>query len=469
MATNFTGFNVPVTSTFSPFPGYDGYPARFETANLHYSQYAPTGTIYFNNANVTSDLKFDTGGTDMSEYALGFRGGTSGFNNTMALVPNGDGPLSTKNTPLQPSNDRKNVFLNFEYDFTPRTTGYIQASYSRTEALNRNAFTQGAYCVRFNTQGVAAQLGAVAHKNETIYGYAGSSGTNSVDYDQWKAGNLVPINWGTTGSQWNNVNFRTWVGWSGGTIPAPGFSAPYWVRETAPNGSGLYPDGATETTPPTYTFANGTPQWIHVKNNPQTPGAGFWVMIGFTLTDDFADPGTPATLPQMGRNAYAFLNALSPQAQSQVANSFGAGGNYGNIVDQKTGALLTGANTSAGGSANTGLDTLYGSAACQGFTAVRKVWNPQLDQWTSSRSEPWRTVAGVRGRFGGDWKWESYAQYGRTDSLSKQSNVATNLRLAMAVDAVIDDRVGFGHLWSAHLPGDPRRHTRDRLPGSAVE
>src|SRR5690606_3898059 len=46
----------------------------------------------------------------------------------------------------------------------------------------------------------------------------------------------------------------------------------------------------------------------------------------------------------------------------------------------------------------------------------------------------------VRGRFGADWQWDAYYQYGATDSSSRQYNVATNLRMAFALDAVIDDR-----------------------------
>ena len=49
-------------------------------------------------------------------------------------------------------------------------------------------------------------------------------------------------------------------------------------------------------------------------------------------------------------------------------------------------------------------------------------------------------LAGVKGRFGSDWRWDAYYQYGATDSSSVQRNNATNLRLAFALDAVIDDR-----------------------------
>ena len=44
-----------------------------------------------------------------------------------------------------------------------------------------------------------------------------------------------------------------------------------------------------------------------------------------TLTADFEDPGTPAVLPTMGRNAYAFLNNLTPEALLQMQSAFAEG------------------------------------------------------------------------------------------------------------------------------------------------
>src|SRR5690606_28820405 len=105
-----------------------------------------------------------------------------------------------------------------------------------------------------------------------------------------------------------------------------------------------------------------------------------------------------------------------------------------------TGALLSGFARTAGG--GTGLDSLYGPYACNGFSAMAKVWNPQIQQWTDQQSDTARVTAGVKGRFGGDWRWDAYYQYGKTESKSLQNNVMTNLRMAMAIDAIIDDRVG---------------------------
>ena len=454
MLTNydpFTSFGANVLDTFTPLPGYEDFPARFQMANVRRSQFAPTGTLYFNNSNVTSNQRFNDSGTDLDEYSLGFQGGTG------RDAMNGDGPLATWLTPMRPSSERRTLFLNFEYDLTERTTGYVQANYARTEALNKNAYTTGNYCVRFDSQGVAAQLGAVASQGDLIAGGGASwPSVPVVDFDQWLAGHPNPalLPEVSAGPQFNNANFRQWLGWSGGNMPAPGFVAPYWVSGGSTGDYGT--SGATRTSPPTYTFDNGTPIWIHVKNNP--PGGNeWWVMAGMVLNADFEDPGMAAQLPEMGRNAYAFLNALSPEALAQVRGAFGAGSSYGAIIDQQTGTLLSGFSSTAGG--GSGLDTIYGPSACQGFTALRKVWNPQLDQWTSQVQEPWRAVAGLRGRFGGDWRWETYYQHGRTESRSLQNNVATTLRLSMATDAVIDDRVG-----SATYGQPICRVTRDGIP-----
>ncbi len=73
---------------------------------------------------------------------------------------NGDGPPTTAGTTLLPSNERKTAFSHFEYDFSNHLTGYAEASYAKTEALNINFATQGAVCAKFNTPGTPAQAGA---------------------------------------------------------------------------------------------------------------------------------------------------------------------------------------------------------------------------------------------------------------------------------------------------------------------
>src|SRR5690606_27080559 len=134
---------------------------------------------------------------------------------------------------------------------------------------------------------------------------------------------------------------------------------------------------------PTFNFGgNAVGTWVKYSFDPEAWGPGytfytaefpqneFWLLHSITLTNAF-DIGTPTTLPQLGRNAYAFLGNLSPEALYQVQNAF------------------SNSPTAGGGS---GVDTLYGSNPCNGYTALRKVWNPQIQQWTSNESETIRAV-----------------------------------------------------------------------------
>jgi hypothetical protein len=150
MFNNYSGFAQNVRAVNTPLPGYEQLPARFEMANVRYSQFAPAGTIYFNNTNVTTNHRLTADGTGVEEYALGFRGG-NGSNSI-----NGDGPLVTTGTTLRPSNETRSLFTNFEYDFTDTTTAYVQGNYAKTDSLNKNRYTSGNYCVRYDAAGVAA-------------------------------------------------------------------------------------------------------------------------------------------------------------------------------------------------------------------------------------------------------------------------------------------------------------------------
>src|SRR5690606_22521364 len=109
-----------------------------------------------------------------------------------------------------------------------------------------------------------------------------------------------------------------------------------------------------------------------------------------------------------------------------------------------TGAALGGHETTAGGGIATGPAALWGTNACNNMSVIRKVWNPQVEQWTSNESQTSRIVAGIKGRFGADWRWDAYYQYGSTNSSSTRRNVATQLRLNMAIDSVVDDREFLG-------------------------
>jgi iron complex outermembrane receptor protein len=149
-------------------------------------------------------------------------------------------------------------------------------------------------------------------------------------------------------------------------------------------------------------------------------------------------------LPPVGRNSYAFLGQLSPEALNQVQAAFNR--------------------SPTAGAGNASTQALWGANPCAGFTAIRKVWNPQIQQFTTQKSDTWRTVAGVRGRFGGDWRWDGYYQYGETNSLSKQYNGATNLSFNLAMDAVIDDREFIDGQPNPNFGRPVCRMTRDGLP-----
>jgi outer membrane receptor protein involved in Fe transport len=393
--TNFSGTGEDVAAPLVALPGFEGYPARFEMDDVRYSQYAPSGAIYSSSESDTFGYRFTDDGTGFEQYSYGYRGGTG--RNTV----NGDGPLVTSGVPLRPSTERRSAFANFEYDFTPAIEGYLQTVYATTDSRNWNRAVQSIACVRFNTQGVDAVVGGTAMAGDVVtYGGNGEAFT-----DPFNGGAPVPDI--VRNALWSNPNFRVFLG----NLPS-GRVPPYFIR---PGQS-----GSTDTTPPVWTFANVTnPVWQRITS---AQGTAYWNLVSVTLTADFADPGAPAVLPKPGRNAYAFLGNLQPDALDVVQRAFG--------------------NSSTAGGGNSALTALYGGTPCRGFTAVRKVWNPQLTQWTRQVSDTWRAVAGLRGRFGGDWRWEAYYQYGATGSTSTQNNVQTNLSFAFAMDAVLDDRVG---------------------------
>src|SRR5690606_18583547 len=190
--------------------------------------------------------------------------------------------------------------------------------------------------------------------------------------------------------------------------------------------------------PPNFDFINATGEWLRVDRN----GVGHWVLEAIHMNPEateFIDYGAPANLPDLGRNAYAFLYGLTPEALYQLQRGAGGtvsspGGTYHSLTNPVTGALLGGFNPGIGGQTS-GVGGLWGANPCGGYTAVRKVWNPQIQQWTDQESETMRVLAGVKGRFGSDWRWDAYYQYGKTDSSSTQNNIATSIRLNMAMDS----------------------------------
>jgi outer membrane receptor protein involved in Fe transport len=441
--TNTSATGVDPSTLLIPLPGYEHMPARFEMANVRYNQYSPNGAIYHNNAAITSGFRFSDDGSnvDGTPYPYGFRGGLSGSS------MNGDGPLVTSQQVLRPSSERKTLFTNFEYNFTERTTGYFQGNFARTEGTNKNPPTQGTYCVRFDstgTAGINAPAGTTWYHSTTNPGtvngmpYSGPARSTQLNMAPNAIPGAVSTFLGLPGSN----NYLTGNGFTPtGSAPAQrGMAYPYWVPVDA------------SPTPPSFNFnGNAVGHWVRFSfadwyegSQFYTPNYSndFWVLESVTLLNDF-ETGTNTTLPGLGRNAYAFLNNLSPDALLQVQQAF-------------SNSIIAG-----GGS---GVDTLYGGTPCNGYTAIRKVWEPQFEAYTGNKSETMRVVAGVRGSFGGDWKWDAYFQYGETESSSFQTNVATNLRLAWAMDAVIDDRPTVDGAPNPSFGQPVCRITRDGVP-----
>ena len=440
---NTTSVNTGNTAAFLRGPveatvGFEGYPGRFEMQNYRYSQFKPAGTLYFGTSAASTNYFFtdEADGTKgIQEYALGFRGGASSGG-----VVNGDGPLTTTGQTLTSGNERKSFFSNFEFDLDSRTTAYLQARYATTESLNKNRYTRQDSCVRFDSQGIASVAGGSAAQGQFV---SAATSAQLTDFIEGGTGPTFPP-YPARSALFSNANFRAFMGISsqGGTpvtFNAPGASpasasaaTPYWVT---PGQYGTIA-GSAASPPPDIVFQNGQPQWRHVRSG----ATEYWILVGLTITNEFSDPGVPAQLPGLGRNQYAFLNQLNAEALAQVRNSFGTSSStFGALRNPDTGAALSGFGATVGGN-SAGAALLWGRAPCAGFTAVRKVWSPQVQQFTSSESETWNATIGMRGRFGGDWRWDASYQYGATGSSSKQNNVATTISSAFAMDAVIDDR-----------------------------
>jgi outer membrane receptor protein involved in Fe transport len=462
MFTNSEGSLADPAGVLTPLRGYEGLPARFQMENVRFNQFSPYGAIYENNTSTdpnspppTSGYAFTADGMGIEPFAYGFRGARN-----LSSTMNGDGPLVTTDTVLRPESERKSFFTNFEFDFSESTTAYIQASYAMTDAENRNRYTTGTSCVRFDNRGVAAVPGAKVNKGQVIQ-------FGSIGETHFVNGIATPK---TPDAYWNNEAFRNFVGvgftGTGGltasaNTPNNGATTrrgpPWMISFTLPSGQNSATTttaggsfGSNINTPPNFPFSSNVSAqgWRLVRTGNATTGSMYWnldyIVISSTAGDPSGqvaldDPGIPAVLPTLGRNAYAFLNQLSPEALNQVQRAN---------------------NRSPGtGTSNAATSALWGTNPCTGFTAIKKVWNPQVQQYTTQDSDTWRAVAGVRGRFGQDWKWEGYYQYGATDSVSTQFNGATNLSFNFAMDAVLDDRIG------SSTYGQPVcRITRDGVP-----
>ncbi|MFO7324500.1 MAG: TonB-dependent receptor [Pseudomonadota bacterium] len=426
-------------------PGYEGYPARFQMNNMRLSQFSPNGVLYENNTSTdpanpapTSGYRFTADGRGIEEFAYGFRGASNA-----SSVMNGDGPLTTTSYALRAGNERKIAYTNFEFNFNERTTGYFNARYSLTDGRNNNPYTQNNACVRFDTPGVAAVAGGSAKAGDIIY-----FGTGTIPADQFVLP-IPPYNQPATpgierNPLWNNPNFRAFIGNAPNVLSA-GITArvaPY-IGQAAPAVAGQ----DTPTMPqPTFNWSPavvpGSAQYVFVKSpNSQSR---YWLLVSIQLAEDFEDPGVPPVLPSVGRNSYAFLHQLTPEALNQVQSAFNR--------------------SPTTGGTNAATAALWSQNPCAGFTAIKKVWNPQIQQWTENESDTWSATAGIKGRFGRDWRWDVYYQHGETQSFAKTHNGQTNLSFNFAMDAVIDDRVTINGQPNPNYGKPVCRITRDGVP-----
>jgi outer membrane receptor protein involved in Fe transport len=475
--------NAALDAAITPIIGFETFPRRFQQANVRYSQFAPAGTIYLNDVARTSGYRFDSAVDPLSgllggeEYAFGFRGGNG--NNAI----NGDGPLATSGQTLRPSNESRSFLASFEYDFTTNTVLTVEGTYATTDALNLNRYSRGDYCVRFD-QGLATPLRGTNAPAGAILNFATTTattvlspsglpyatkgrdarfGASNIPVPFAKFLGLIPQNNTvmtsfptsyTTGSGFGSAADVAAQTNTSGLPPASaqrkGLAWPFWVPvELSPNG------------PPNFNFnGNAIGTWVRIRYTNYATDANlnaapfqndFWLLDTLKITTAF-DTGSATVLPEAGRNAYAFMNNLSPDALYQLQNAFGNRPQSGNA----------------------GVAALFGVNPCSNHTAVRKVWNPQLQQSTQSETERYTVSAGLRGRFGGDWRWDLNLSHGANQSRSTQFNSATQLRTAFAMDAVVDDRlttIGADGLPVSNLPenggtyGQPIcRITRDGSP-----
>jgi outer membrane receptor protein involved in Fe transport len=471
--TNAVGSTANPGAVRSPIDGFADYPTRFEARNLRYSQWGgdtpeeyANGSVYHNSVANTTGFRFTQDGTGIVEYPYGLRGGLQPNAAVNPTAINGDGPVTTSGTAMRPSNTRKTLFGNFEFNITERTTAYLQTNYAKTEAVNNNRFTQTLNCVRFNTPGTAGTnqgVGEIFYTTATVTGtvdgvrYPADNRLRSAPLSA-PVGNITNTALGAflgipTGASYLSGNGFGPSGTAGSFVPGTGV----FINSTAgtpTSGRGVawpyWLPVDLSPSPPSFAFnGRAVGKWVRYKyfedsstgwgvvgpggthtdasGRSVVPGANytpfyrndFWLLESITLTVPF-EGGNDQILPGLGRNAYAFLNTLDPTALNRLQNS-----TIGPVATVTSGS---------------GVDLLYGAQPCGGNTVIRKVWNPQVAQVTNTSSETMRLVGGVKGRFGRDWRWDASYSWGRTQSDSSQTNVPTNIRMAFAQDAVVDDR-----------------------------
>lgn len=127
-------------------------------------------------------------------------------------------------------------------------------------------------------------------------------------------------------------------------------------------------------------------------------------------------------------------------------------------------AYLTGALGDAVDAA-VGNDPRFFGGCAPTQTLVRKDWNEQIDRYVKTDTRTDRVVLGLEGGLGASsWRWDAYYQFGITDRNQLLNDNNTNMRMDMALDAVIDNRSGSPTFGQAVC-----RVTRDGLPPGPVD
>ena len=392
-------------STFQALTGFENYPSRFHATNVRYSQWSPNGVIATTSTtpNATTGLRFAPDGTGklgIEEYTLGLGWANVGQGSAM----NGDGPLATSFTTMAPASNRKTATSHFEFDFSDRTTGYLEGSFAKTGGVNRIRPSLGAYCVRFDNKGSPAHGGVLATGTViTVFSSTGAINANFSD-----PGFLAFI--GLTTAQWNSGAFGP--GWFATQVPLTNVTNVVWGG----------------------------------------PFSGFYYLASITLTAPYNTPVVPAVLPTVGNNSYAFLSQLDPQAllAVQTASLQGSTASQGNSPNT-----------------GNGTESLWrGGAPCNGGTTIYKEWNDQYELDVDNNTRTLRGVVGAKGRWGDSWRWDTYYQYGETKSNSLQTNATTSYALAFALDAVIDTRANINGAPNPNYGMPVCRVTRDGVQAS---
>jgi iron complex outermembrane recepter protein len=185
-----------------------------------------------------------------------------------------------------------------------------------------------------------------------------------------------------------------------------------------------------------------------------------------------------------GKSAYEYSNLRAPVKRDVGAATFtfeltdalnlSVDLSYGKVeTDNRTGALdglftTIGADNAFLTPALRAAQQAYnlGGPPAAGFAPAffNKDWTSQLNAHSQFNTEVKRFAAGLDGKFGdSSWTWDGYVQYGRTD---RSQLVDDNRHLNaydLAIDSVIDNRVG-----SATLGQAVCRVTRDGVPLGAI-